>query len=92
MAIEHVSGKNKGTIMLYALSTCGWCEKTKQLLTSLGVEYDYEYVDLLQGSERASTLSTVRKHNPSGGFPTLLINEKVIAGFKENDIREALES
>ena len=49
-------------------------------------------LDLLQGSERASTLSTVRKCNPSGTFPTLLINDRCIVGFRENEIREALES
>jgi len=30
MAMTHVDGKNKGKIMLYALSTCVWCKKTKQ--------------------------------------------------------------
>ena len=50
--VKHVSGKKGGTIMLYALSTCGWCAKTKRLLDDLGVEYHYEYVDHLQGEER----------------------------------------
>ena len=43
---EHVEGENKGKILLYALSTCGWCRKTRQLLDDLGVAYDYIYVDL----------------------------------------------
>ena len=41
MKIEHVKGENKGKITLYALSTCGWCKKTKKLLDDLGVEYHY---------------------------------------------------
>ena len=36
MAVEHVTGKNKGKVMLYALSTCGWCGKTKELLQADG--------------------------------------------------------
>ena len=32
MALQHVAGKNKGHIVLYALSTCPWCGKTKKLL------------------------------------------------------------
>ena len=32
MAVNHVAGRNKGKVMLYALSTCGWCAKTKELL------------------------------------------------------------
>jgi len=91
MAIEHIPGKHTGHIMLYALSTCAWCRKTKRLLDEMGVEYDYEYVDLLKGNERAEAVSTVRRWNPDGSYPTLIINDKCIVGFKENEIRETLK-
>ena len=92
MAIEHVSGKNAGKVMLYALSTCIWCRKTRQLLTDLGVEYDYLYVDLLQGEERANAMMVVEKWNPDNSFPTMVINDsKCITGFKEKEIKEALK-
>jgi len=91
MAIEHVKGKNRGKIVLYALSTCGWCAKTKELLRELGVEFDYIYVDLLEGAEQDDTMNIVEKFNPSGSFPTLVIdNRKSIVGFREKEIREAL--
>ena len=91
MGIEHVSGKKAGTVMLYALSTCGWCGKTKQLLRDLGVEFDYTYVDLLEGKEQDDAMNQVEKWNPSGSFPTLVINnKKSIVGFREQEIREAL--
>ncbi|MDD1679584.1 MAG: glutaredoxin, partial [Methanomicrobiales archaeon] len=44
---EHKEGKKKGKITLYALSTCGWCKKTKELLTDLEVDFSYIYVDRL---------------------------------------------
>ncbi len=91
MGIEHVDGKNKGKIILYALSTCGWCARTKDLLRELGVEFDYLYVDLLEGQEQDKVLNEVEKWNPKGSFPTLVIgNKKSIIGFREEDIREAL--
>ena len=91
MAVEHVDGKNKGKVMLYALSTCGWCAKTKELLRELGIAFDYSYVDLLDGEEQNNAMDTVEKFNPSGSFPTLVIdNRKCIVGFKEKEIREAL--
>ncbi len=90
MAVEHVAGIDVGEVMLYALSTCIWCKKTKQLLDELGVAYDYEYVDLLQGKERTEAMDTVRRWNPSCSFPTLVINDKCIVGFRESEIREAL--
>ncbi len=90
MAVEHVSGRDVGQVMLYALSTCVWCKKTKRLLDELGVAYDYEYVDFLQGDEKTEAMDTVRQWNPSCSFPTLVINDKCIVGLIENEIREAL--
>jgi glutaredoxin-like protein NrdH len=89
MGIEHVSGKKKGKVMLYALSTCGWCKRTKELLREIGIEFDYTYVDLLEGKEQDEAMNTVERFNPSGSFPTLVINDKkCIVGFKEQEIRE----
>jgi glutaredoxin len=91
MKMEYVPGKKKGSISLYALSTCGWCAKTKALLKELGVEHMYVYVDLLQGDELEEAIQLVERFNPNGSFPTLVINDKkVIVGFKEQEIREAL--
>ena len=91
MSVEHVSGKNKGNVMLYALSTCGWCRKTKTLLNELGVEYDFTDVDLLKGEERDTAIKEITRHNPSCSFPTLVINnDRCIVGFREDAIREAL--
>jgi glutaredoxin-like protein NrdH len=91
MAIVHVDGKKKGKVMLYALSTCGWCKKTKALLSELGVEYDYTDVDLLQGEEQDKVIKEIMKYNPSCNFPTMVIDDKkCIIGFKEDEIREAL--
>jgi len=91
MKIEHVDGENKGKIMLYALSTCGWCRKTKEFLTKLGVSFNYVFVDYLEGDDRESTMDEVTKWNPKRSFPTIVINEKdCIVGYKEDKIKEAL--
>ncbi len=90
MVKKHVAGRKAGKVMLYALSTCVWCNKTKKLLNELGVEYDYTDVDLL-GGEEEEVMETVKKHNPSRSFPTLVIDDnKAIVGFNEEEIREAL--
>ena len=90
MSLEHVTGKDKGKIMLYALSTCIWCKKNKEFLSSVGVAFDYIYVDLLKGEERAKAIASVKRFNPSTSFPTLVVNDKAIIGFKEKEIKEAL--
>lgn len=92
MALEHVQGKNAGEIKIYALSTCPWCKKTKQLLNDLGIEYFFVDVDLLTGDERQKSLSEVKKWNPSASFPTIVIdNQTIIVGFKEQEIKKALK-
>jgi glutaredoxin-like protein NrdH len=90
MDIKHVKGKNKGNIMMYALSTCGWCKKTKRLLNEMGVEYDYTDVDLLQGEEKAQAIKEMEHWNPRRSFPTLVINNECIVGYKEDKIKEAI--
>lgn len=92
MAKIRVAGTTKGDIMLFALSTCVWCGKTKKLLDELGVAYSYEDVDLLHGDERAAAVKELTVWNPASSFPTLVINGKeAIVGFKEDQIRQALE-
>jgi glutaredoxin-like protein NrdH len=92
MEMTHMEGKNRGKVILYAISTCVWCKRTKRLLGHLGVEYSYIDVDLLSGNEKEEVLTEVRKHNPSCTFPTIVIDDKkCIRGYKENEIKEALE-
>jgi glutaredoxin-like protein NrdH len=92
MNVTHVDGKDAGKVMLYTLSTCVWCKRTKALLKDLGVAYDYIDVDLLSGSEEDEVIAEIKKHNPDCSFPTMVINDKkYIVGFKEDEIREALK-
>jgi glutaredoxin len=92
MKFEKVEGVDKGKIVLYALSTCVWCKRTKQFLSNLGVKFEYIFVDLLQGTERDSIMKDVEKWNPRCSFPTMVIGDsKCIVGFKEDEIREALK-
>ena len=88
---KHISGIDKGKVIMYGLSTCVWCKKTKKLLTDLGVDFEYVYVDKLEEKEENEAVEKLRLFNPSISFPTTIINdEKAIVGFKEKQIREAL--
>lgn len=77
-------------IKLYSLSTCSHCKSTKKLLNDCTVLYEFVDVDLLEGEERQAILDDVRKFNPKCSFPTIIIGDKVIVGFKEEKIKEAL--
>jgi len=91
MDLVHVKGVKKGNVLLFALSTCGWCKKTRKLLEELGVDFNYIYVDLLEGSERKDALKQLEKWNPQLSFPTLVLNnERSIIGYDKESIMGAL--
>jgi glutaredoxin len=91
ITLVHVDGKDKGKVMLYALSTCVHCKKTKELLNDLGVAYDYLYVDQLSRAEMDEIIKELEKFNPRCSFPTIVINDtSTIIGSRMDEIREAL--
>ena len=75
--------------MLYTLSTCVHCSATKQFLKEHGIDYDYVDVDTLDGMERERVRAEVMKIS-GGRFPTIIVGKKVIVGFREDKLREAL--
>ncbi|MCF8085022.1 MAG: glutaredoxin family protein [Deltaproteobacteria bacterium] len=77
-------------VKMYTLSTCSHCKATKKFLDDCNVAYEFDDVDLLEGEERAAILEDVKKLNPRCSFPTIVIGDRVIVGFKEAEIREAL--
>jgi glutaredoxin-like protein NrdH len=91
VAMQHVPGENRGQIMLYALSTCGWCRKTREFLEKKKVDYRFVYVDLLSVDEKRETLKEMERWNPLRSFPTIVVdNQRVIVGYKPEEIEEAI--
>jgi glutaredoxin len=75
---------------MYTLSTCSHCRRTKEFFSSQGIEFEATDVDLLTGDERRAIIEEVRKLNSRVSYPTILIGDKLIIGFQEREIREAL--
>ena len=83
-------GEGPPEVKVYSLSTCSHCKAAKKFLGECTIKYDFVDVDLLEGDERKAIVEDVRKFNPRCSFPTIIIGEKVIIGFKEKEIKEAL--
>lgn len=93
METKHVDGDDKGRVMLYALSTCVWCKKTKELLQELKVDFDYVDVDRLNAEDKSRAVEEIKKWNPPCSFPSLVVDDKYcIVGFDEAKIRERFGS
>ena len=92
MTFERVEGSDKGRIVLYSLSTCMWCRMAKNLLRDLGVGFDFIDVDTLPAEDKDVVKKEIKKFNPDGSYPTIVINEKeAISGFDEIEIREKIK-
>jgi len=77
-------------VKMFTLSTCSHCKATKKFMQDNGILFDCIDVDLLQGDARQKVLEEVMQYNPDRSFPTIIIGDDVIIGFKENDIKKAL--
>jgi glutaredoxin-like protein NrdH len=91
--VKHVPGKKrKGKILIYALSTCGWCKKTKQMLKDNDIEYSYVDVDLVNGAEdKKKVVEEIKRWNPFKSFPTIVIDDReCIVGFDEPRIKKEI--
>jgi len=83
-------GEQIRKIKLYALSTCPTCKRVKQFLDEQGLQYSLIEVDQLDSGEQWLTSKELKKYDPVVVYPTLVV-EKVIKGFDENAIKDALE-
>lgn len=67
-------------VVLYATSWCGYCQKTRELLQSHGIEY-IEF-DVEKSSKGASEF----KQLGGRGVPVLLIGGEVIKGYNPDAV------
>ena len=77
-------------VKIFTLSTCSHCKATKKFMQDNGIPFDCVDVDLLQGTDRENILREVEKYNPQRSFPTIIIGDNIIIGFRESEIKEAL--
>jgi len=85
MKIEKVAGPNtKHRVMVYALSTCAWCKKTKKYLQDKGIEYEFVDVDLCSGKEIDTIREDLKKRGLGMTFPVVIVDDKShVVGFRE---------
>jgi ferredoxin-thioredoxin reductase catalytic subunit/glutaredoxin len=81
---------NKPKIRLYALTTCDYCQALKRMLAEHAPEHEAIEVDVLSRAERKAILEDLKNVNPACSFPTTVIDDRVIVGYKVQEIKEAL--
>ncbi|MHA2427374.1 MAG: glutaredoxin family protein [Candidatus Hermodarchaeia archaeon] len=83
--------RKKHQVLLYALSTCGWCKMTKAWLVDNSIAYEYVDVDKLEHAEKEVVNKDIKSRGGRIAFPTVIIDDKtIITGFKKDKLTEAL--
>jgi glutaredoxin len=92
MVVVKVEGEKRDHgVFIYALSTCGWCKKTKQFLMDNGFEYEYLDVDTATSEERRVAIKQLQERKVPMGFPvTIVDDETVISGYDPEALKGAL--
>lgn len=78
-------------VKLFSLSTCSHCKAVKELLKRYDNPVDVVNVDRLDKDERGKVLKEVKQYNARVSFPTTVIGDEVIVGYKADQIKKALE-
>jgi glutaredoxin-like protein NrdH len=88
MKYIHKEGKKIAKVVLFAISTCIWCKKTKKLLNELQIAYDYIDVDLEPREVRQQINEELKKWTQNVSYPFIIVNEeRFIQGYEEEEIK-----
>jgi glutaredoxin-like protein NrdH len=92
MQLTKVQGRNnKHKVLMYAISTCGWCKRAKRTLNNMDVEYEYIDIDLCSIGDKEKIRQDITKRGGRLLYPTIIINDKILlTNPSEKELKEAL--
>ena len=93
MQIVKVPGRNnKHKVLVYAISTCGWCKRSKKFLNDNNIEYEYVDVDVCNGDDRNTIMKDIQSRGGRLAYPTIIIDNKILlTGASPDKLKEVLE-
>jgi glutaredoxin 3 len=74
-------------VVVYSTDTCPWCEKTKEYLKSLNVDFESKNVS----GDREAAMEMVKKTHQMG-VPVTQVGEQYIVGYDPDKINAALKA
>ena len=81
---------NEQSITLYSLSTCAYCSAIKKMFDDLSIGYQCIQADELPEADKEKVINELKILNPRCSFPTVVIQDQVIVGYKVQAIKEKL--
>ena len=78
-------------VVVYALTTCPWCRKTKQWFTDSRIAFESVDVDALPGDQQDEAAEKAYKLSGGRRFPVVVINGEVVVGHSPDKFLEHLK-
>jgi len=93
MQTIKVPGKhNKHKVLLYAISTCGWCKRAKKFLNENNVEYEYLDIDTCSTEDKNTSMQDILSRGGRLAYPTIIIDDELLlTGPTPEKLREVLQ-
>jgi len=90
-AIKVLGKNNKHRVLIYAISTCAWCKRTKKFLKDNNIQFEYVDVDLCAKEDQEKIRDDILSRKGRLSYPTIIVDNRIlIIGFQEDKIKEAL--
>lgn len=77
-------------IILYSLTTCVFCQAIKKMFDDLEISFLCIQADELSAEQKKRTIKELRQVNPKCSFPTVVVGDEVIVGYKIQEIKETI--
>lgn len=77
-------------IILYTLSTCPWCRKSKKYLTERDITFENIDYDLADEETKEIIRNVIEESGERLAFPFLKIGDKCISGYNPKKYAEML--
>jgi glutaredoxin len=78
-------------VVVYALSTCPWCRKTKQFLKDNKIEFEFVDYDLAKEKEQERILSKMKRFGGGSSFPFVIVGEEAVEGYDPERLSQLLD-
>ena len=92
MQTIKVQGKNnRHRVLMYAISTCGWCKRAKKFLRDNNINYEYVDIDLCSREDRDRIREDIISRGGRLSYPTIIVDDNIlITGFQPGRVKEVL--
>ena len=68
-------------VLMYTLSTCPWCRKTKQWFNERNIPFDFVDYDLASDEDKKRIRERLEKERLDLSFPIVYIDDACVQGY-----------